>query len=280
LSNAFAIDRLPMLYALPFPSIDPVAIDLGFFAVRWYALAYIAGLLLGWWYLVWLAKQPPRTMERGDADDLLVWIALAVILGGRLGYVVFYKPGYYLENPVEILQLWQGGMAFHGGLLGVLIATYLFSRQRNLNPFRVGDLLCCAAPIGLFLGRIANFINAELYGRVTDSPLGMVFPGAGPLPRHPSQLYEAFLEGLVLFVVMFLLFRQESIRRKPGLLVGCFLIGYGVARTIAEIFREPDMHLGFIVGPVTMGQLLSIPMVILGIVVVLIASRRPPVPAQ
>ncbi len=266
-----------MLFALPFPAIDPVAIDLGFFAVRWYALAYIVGLLAGWRYLVWLAAWPPETMPRRDADDLLIWIALGVILGGRLGYVLFYKPAYFVDHPLEILQLWNGGMSFHGGLLGVAVATYLFSRQRGLNGFRVGDLLCCAAPIGLFLGRLANFVNGELYGRVTDSPLGMVFPGAGPLPRHPSQLYEAALEGLILFLVMALLFRQDGIRRRPGMLLGIFLIGYGLARLAVEFFREPDAHLGFILGPVTMGQILSVPMILLGVVTVAWARSRPPV---
>lgn len=277
---ASAHKQAAMLFALPFPAIDPVAIDLGFFAVRWYALAYIVGLLLGWRYLVWLAKQPPSVMSRNDADDLLVWIALGVILGGRLGYILFYKPGYYLEHPLEILQLWHGGMAFHGGLLGVVVATYWFSRQRKLNPFRVGDLLCCTVPIGLLLGRIANFINGELYGRVTDSPIGMVFPHGGPLPRHPSQLYEALLEGLVLLILLAILFRRDSIRCRPGMLAGIFLVGYGIARSIAELFREPDAHLGFILGPVTMGQVLSVPMIAAGLALVLWARSRPPVKTE
>lgn len=264
-----------MLFALPFPAIDPVAIDLGFFAVRWYALSYIVGLLLGWRYLMWMAAQPPSAMPRKDADDLLVWIALGVILGGRLGYVLFYKPLFYMEHPIQILQVWTGGMSFHGGLLGVVVATWFFSRQRKLNPFRVGDLLCCAAPIGLFLGRLANFVNGELFGRVTDSPVGMVFPHGGPYPRHPSQLYEAALEGIVLFLVMAFLFRQRGIRRKPGMLLGFFLIGYGLARCTAEFFREPDAHLGFILGPVTMGQILSVPMILLGLVILFFARRRP-----
>lgn len=264
-----------MLYALPFPAIDPVALDLGFFQVRWYALAYIVGLLLAWRYLLYLGRLPPRTLERAHADDLLVWMAFGVILGGRLGYVLFYKPGYYLANPMDILQVWQGGMAFHGGLLGVLVAGLWFCRQRRLSPWRVGDLIACCGPIGLFLGRIANFINGELYGRVTDAGIGMVFPAGGPLPRHPSQLYEAALEGVVLFVILGVLVHRESIRRRPGQLIGVFLAGYGLARSIAEFFREPDAHLGFIFGPVTMGQILSLPMIAAGIAIILYARRRP-----
>ena len=266
-----------MLFALPFPAIDPVAVDLGFFQIRWYALAYIVGLLLAWRYLLRLSALPPRTMGRNDADDLLVWMAFGVILGGRLGYVLFYKPAFYLANPLEILHVWQGGMAFHGGLLGVAIAGIWFCRQRQLNAWQVGDLVACTAPIGLLLGRLANFVNGELYGRMTDAALGMVFPGGGPLPRHPSQLYEAGLEGLVLLCVMGLLVRRESIRSKPGQLIGIFLIGYGLARIAAEFFREPDAHLGFILGPVTMGQILSVPMVLLGIGIVAYARARPSV---
>jgi phosphatidylglycerol---prolipoprotein diacylglyceryl transferase len=269
-----------MLYALPFPAIDPIAIDLGFFAIRWYALAYIVGLLLGWRYMIRLADLPPPAMQRRDVDDLLAWMALGVILGGRLGYVLFYKPGYYLNHPAEILQVWEGGMSFHGGLLGVVVATYLFSRQRHLHSFRVGDLLCCAAPIGLFLGRLANFVNGELFGRVTDSALGMVFPNGGPLPRHPSQLYEAALEGVLLFILMAVLVRREPVRHRPGLLLGIFLIGYGIARATAEFFREPDAHLGFIIGPVTMGQILCIPMILIGAGFAAYAFRRPPVAAE
>jgi phosphatidylglycerol:prolipoprotein diacylglycerol transferase len=268
-----------MFYALTFPAIDPVAIDLGFFAVRWYALAYIVGLLLGWRYILWLSAKSPVTMNRKDADDILVWMALGVILGGRLGYVLFYKAEYYASNPLEILQVWNGGMAFHGGLLGVTAAGLLFSWQRKLNPWRVGDLLGVVAPIGLLLGRIANFINGELFGRPTDSPLGMVFPHGGPYPRHPSQLYEAALEGVLLLIVMALFFRQDGIRRRPGMLLGIFLIGYGLARSTAEFFREPDAHLGFILGPVTMGQILSVPMILLGLGILVYARRKPMIPA-
>ena len=264
-----------MFYALPFPAIDPVALDLGFFQVRWYALAYIVGLLLAWRYLIYLSGLSPRTMERKDADDLLVWMAFGVILGGRLGYVIFYKPEYYLEFPLEILQLWEGGMSFHGGLLGVVVAGLWFCRQRGLRVWQVGDLIACCGPIGLFLGRIANFINGELYGRVTDAGIGMVFPGGGPLPRHPSQLYEAALEGLVLFVLLAVLVHRDSIRRHPGVISGVFLVGYGLARIVAEFFREPDAHLGFILGPITMGQLLSLPMIVVGLAILLHARRRP-----
>ena len=269
-----------MLFTLPFPAIDPVALDLGFFQIRWYALAYIVGLMVGWRYLIVLSEKSPATMTRKDSDDILVWMALGVILGGRLGYILFYKPGYYLANPAEMIQLWQGGMAFHGGLLGVVVAGWLFCRQRALNPLRVGDLLACVAPIGLMLGRLANFVNGELYGRVTESWFGMVFPGGGALPRHPSQLYEAALEGALLLVIMAVLVRRGTIRRRPGLLLGIFLIGYGLARSAAEAFREPDAHLGFILGPVTMGQILSVPMIIVGLVFAVRAWRRPPLTGE
>lgn len=262
-----------MLFALPFPAIDPVLVEIGPFAIRWYALAYIVGLLLGWRYVRWLSALPPKIMTREQVDDLLVWITLGVILGGRIGYVLFYKPGYYLYHPLDALAVWHGGMSFHGGLIGVLLAGYIFARRQGLHPLRVGDAVACATPIGLFLGRIANFINGELFGRPSDVPWAMVFPAGGPLPRHPSQLYEAFLEGVVLFLVLFLCARSQSIRSRPGLLGGIFLVGYALARIIAEFFREPDAHLGYLIGGVTMGQILSLPMLALGLF--LIARARP-----
>ena len=258
-----------MLLALPFPAIDPVLIQIGPFAIRWYALAYIASLLLGWRYVRWLSGLPPRVMTREQVDDLLVWITLGVILGGRLGYVLFYKPGYYLYHPLEALALWHGGMSFHGGLIGVLLAGCLFARKHNLHPLRVGDLVATATPIGLFFGRLANFINGELFGRPSDVSWAMVFPHGGPLPRHPSQLYEAALEGLLLFVVLFALAQSPAIRARPGMLGGIFLAGYGLARITAELFREPDAHLGFLLGAVTMGQVLSVPMILLGAFLIL-----------
>jgi phosphatidylglycerol---prolipoprotein diacylglyceryl transferase len=263
------------LFALAYPHIDPIALQLGPFAIRWYAIAYIAGLLLGWRYVKWLVAQPPHAMSELDVDDFLVWATMGVVLGGRLGYVLFYKPLYYLANPLEILALWHGGMSFHGGALGVIAAIVLFSRRRGLDLFKVGDVICCAVPIGLFFGRIANFINGELFGRVApDVKWAMIFPGGGPDPRHPSQLYEAGLEGVVLFLVLFTLWRRTRIRQRPGALSGVFLAGYGVARIVSEFFRQPDAHLGFLFAGATMGQLLSLPLVFAGVLLIWWANRR------
>lgn len=267
------------MFAIAYPHIDPIAIALGPFAIRWYAIAYIIGLVLGWRYVKWLVTKPPHAMRELDVDDFLVWATLGVVLGGRLGYVLFYKPLYYLHNPIEIPMLWHGGMAFHGGALGVIAAIILFARRRGLNLFAVGDVVCCAVPVGLFFGRIANFINGELFGRVApDVPWAMIFPGGGPDPRHPSQLYQAGLEGLALFLVLFLLWRIRDVRDHRGTLSGVFLMGYGIARIIGEFFRQPDAHLGFLIGGATMGQLLSIPLIVAGAGVVLWAhkyGRRP-----
>lgn len=262
-----------MLLTLPFPEIDPVAIELGPLAIRWYALAYIVGLLLGWRYCRLLATRTPAKEMRPELfDDLLLWATVGVILGGRLGYMIFYQPGYYMENPLHVLMLWHGGMSFHGGLLGVAVAIVLLARRRGIPVLSVADVVACAAPIGLFLGRVANFINGELYGRTTDVPWAMVFPGGGPVARHPSQLYQAVLEGLLL-VVLFVLQRRGGLR-TPGLATGVFIAGYGAARFIGEFFREPDPFLGFLVFGATMGQLLSIPMILTGAALV-VWSRRP-----
>ena len=263
------------MLALTFPALDPIALQLGPFAIRWYALAYIAGLLLGWRTVKFLVARPPNAMTEAEVDDFLVWATMGVVLGGRLGYVLFYKPLYYLDNPLEIPQLWHGGMSFHGGALGVIAAIILFSRQRGRNLFQVGDAICCAVPIGLFFGRIANFINGELFGRVApDVPWAMVFPHGGPEPRHPSQFYEAGLEGLALFAVMMALWRFTSIRHRPGALSGVFLAGYGIARITSEFFRQPDAHLGFLWGGATMGQLLSLPQVAVGLGLLIWSWRR------
>ncbi|WP_097279379.1 prolipoprotein diacylglyceryl transferase [Caenispirillum bisanense] len=263
-----------MTFALPFPAIDPIAIELGPLAIRWYALAYLTGLLGGWWYLRFLARRTPGGPNDVQVDDFLVWATLGVVLGGRLGYVLFYKPSYYLANPLDILKVWQGGMAFHGGVLGVLVAIYLFSRLRKLSFLRLGDLVCAVVPIGLFFGRIANFINGELWGRpAPDVPWAFVFPHGGDVPRHPSQLYEAVLEGLVLFVVLHLLWRVTALRERQGFIAGAFLAGYGISRFIVEFFREPDDFLGTVAAGMTMGQLLSLPMILVG-AALMIASGR------
>ena len=264
------------MFALAFPTIDPTLIEIGPFAIRWYALAYIGGILLGWRYALVLARTSPYPFERRTLDDFLLWVTLGIVLGGRLGYVLFYKPGYFLEHPAEIVFVWQGGMAFHGGMLGVAIGIVVFARLRRIPLLALGDLVACVVPIGLFLGRIANFINGELFGRVSDVPWAMVFPRGGDLPRHPSQLYEAGLEGLVLFCLLRLLWRHSSLKQRPRALSGVLLAGYGLSRFVVEFAREPDAHLGFLFAGATMGQLLSVPMVLLGLGLILWARPLPP----
>ena len=267
---------------MPFPDIDPIIFQIGPVALRWYALAYMVGLIGGWYYLLSLApntsiQQSHHTEEPSQLDDLLLWLTLGTILGGRLGYVFFYNPGYYLDNPGQILAVWEGGMAFHGGFLGVTIAALLYARKLNINPLTLGDLIAAAAPIGLFFGRIANFINSELWGRQTEFALGVVFPNGGPLPRHPSQLYEAFSEGLLLFIVLAYLCRRTNALQKPGLIMGIFIAGYGLSRMIVEqFFREPDAHIGYLVGGTTMGFWLSVPMLIAGLSFVYLANQKKP----
>ena len=263
-----------MMFAIPFPMIDPVLVEIGPIAIRWYALAYIAGILLGWRVARVLVQRSPQVATPDQVDEFITWVTLGVILGGRLGYVLFYRPGYYLTAPWEALAVWQGGMSFHGGALGVIVATFLFARRNGLDWVAFGDRVVCVVPIGLFFGRIANFINGELWGRVTDVPWAMVFPTGGPDPRHPSQLYQAGLEGICLFTLLMMLARSETIRSRPGILSGTFLVGYGVARTIGEFFRQPDAHLGFLFAGATMGQLLSLPMIAVGAWLMLRAKER------
>ena len=259
-----------MILSLPFPVIDPVALSLGPIDIRWYALSYVAGIAIGWWYMLRLVSRPALlpagcVMTREHVDDYLFWATLAIILGGRLGYVLFYNLPYYLSHPAEMLAVWQGGMAFHGGFLGIVLVTVLFARLKGLGIFTLGDLVAAAAPIGLFFGRIANFINGELYGRVTDVPWAMVFPGGGDMPRHPSQLYQAGLEGLALFAILFIAIHRFGALKRPGLVIGLFMVGYGLARFVVEFVRQYDAQVGELFGLFTMGQLLSVPMVLGGL---------------
>jgi phosphatidylglycerol---prolipoprotein diacylglyceryl transferase len=281
------MNLLTNLWAIPFPDIDPVALQIGPVAIKWYGLAYLAGLLLGWLYIrrllaepyLWGKDTPPFAPAK--VDDLLLYITAGVVLGGRLGFVIFYEPSYYLANPQDIIAVWKGGMAFHGALVGCLVAIWAFARRNGVNPWSTGDLVTAAVPIGLFFGRIANFINGELFGRPTTLPWGMVFPEAAlhhpdiePTPRHPSQLYEAALEGLVLFLVLRLLTHYFDALKRPGLVSGTFLVGYALARSTAELFREPHFAHAFNIGPLTPGIVYSIPMLLAGLVVIYLARSR------
>ncbi|MBB6306830.1 prolipoprotein diacylglyceryl transferase [Xanthobacter tagetidis] len=268
--------------ALPFPAIDPVLVHVGPLAIRWYALAYIAGLVLGWLYARWLVARPAlwggtSPMRPQDLDDALFWATLGVILGGRLGYVLFYNPAYFAANPADIVAVWKGGMSFHGGLAGTIVALVLFAHARGIRIFSLLDVAGVVAPLGLLFGRIANFINGELWGRPADVPWAVVFPTGGNVARHPSQLYEAALEGLVLFLVMLLVVRLGGLKR-PGVAAGIFGIGYGLGRITGEFFREPDAQLGYLAFGTTMGMWLSVPVVLAGLALLLYALRRRPAP--
>lgn len=256
-----------MLPILIYPQFDPVLVQLGPLAIRWYALAYIAALVIGWRLVRRLAQRPPVVATPVQVDDFLTWATLGVVIGGRLGYVLFYQPGRFLASPLQIFEVWQGGMSFHGGMLGVAIAIVWFCWRQQIPILGFADRIAVVAPMGLALGRVANFINGELWGR--PAPLWLpwamaFFPGGGPTPRHPSQLYEALLEGVLLFTIMLLLARSEALRARLGFLTGAFLLGYGIARIVGEFFREPDAFLGFLWAGATMGQLLSIPMLLAG----------------
>jgi phosphatidylglycerol:prolipoprotein diacylglycerol transferase len=265
---------------IPFPSFDPVLISIGPFAVRWYALAYICGILFGWLYARALIANEklwggPAPFTVADFDDFILWVTLGIILGGRVGYILFYNLPHFLEHPFEILEVWKGGMSFHGGFLGCVIAVLWFSYHRAIPALSLGDITCAVGPIGLFLGRIANFVNGELWGRPADVPWAMIFPLGGPLPRHPSQLYEASLEGLGLLIILALFIRAGALKR-PGLILGLFAMFYAVFRSFCEFFREPDAQLGFLWGHMTMGMILCIPLFIAGAGFAAYALRRKP----
>ncbi len=270
---------MPFL-TIAFPAFDPIAIAIGPIAIRWYALGYIGGIVLGWMYARALIKRPnlwdgasPITLLA--MDDFILWVTVGIILGGRTGYVLFYNLPFFIQYPAEIFELWKGGMSFHGGFLGCVAAVMLFCWKRNLPTLSLGDITCGVAPIGICLVRLTNFINGELWGRPADSsvPWAMVFPNGGPLPRHPSQLYEAGLEGIVLFTILALMIRFGALKR-PGLILGSFIAIYGLARIVGEFFREPDPQLGFLWGGLTMGMLLSVPMIIAGAIIIVVAWRR------
>ena len=248
---------------MPFPDIDPIAISLGPIAIRWYAIAYLGGILLGWALLRYVTRAEDDPVGQAPLDSLINAGVIGIIIGGRLGYVLGYNFTYFMMNPLEILMVWQGGMSFHGGFVGMIGAVLWAARRYRIHWLALGDLIVFAAPIGLFFGRIANFINGELFGRITDVPWGVVFPNGGTEPRHPSQLYEAALEGIVLFLILFVVWRCGG-RDRRGLMTGIFFTGYGIARIFVEFFRAPDAHIGFVVAGLTTGQLLSLPMVLIG----------------
>ena len=254
------MDILSAFGVMAFPQIDPILFEIGPFALRWYSLAYIGGLFFGWWFIRRATRMPGAPMSETHIDDFFFLAAMGVIFGGRVGYVLFYNLPYYIDNPLAALKLWDGGMSFHGGLVGVCLAVIYFSRKYKLDLMRVADIVAVVSPIGLLLGRMANFINAELWGRASDAPWAMIFPtDPHQIPRHPSQLYEALLEGLVLFIILQVLWHFTNLKKKAGIIAGVFFIGYGAARFTVEFFREPDAHLGLWEG-VSRGQMLTIPM--------------------
>jgi phosphatidylglycerol:prolipoprotein diacylglycerol transferase len=254
---------------LTFPQIDPVMIHLGPISIHWYGVAYVISLWVGWQYAIWITKRFAPGITKTQIDDFMMWALGGIILGGRFGHILFFDLDRYLANPIEIFMTWKGGMSFHGGMLGVVVALLLYCRKMKLPLFRFADIFATITPIGLFLGRLANFINGELYGRITDVPWGMVFPYGGPSPRHPSQIYEAFLEGLVLLVILHIGWRVATIRDIPGRLTGLFLSGYGIARILVEYVREPDTLHSLFGMELTTGQLLSLPMVAIGVYFIL-----------
>ena len=272
---------MPFL-TIAFPVFDPIAIAIGPIAIRWYALAYIGGIVLGWLYARALIKNEklwggPAPITLPQMDDFILWVTVGIILGGRTGYVLFYNLPFFIEHPAEIFELWKGGMSFHGGFLGCVAAVMWFARKNGIPILSLGDITTAVAPIGLLLGRLANFINSELWGRPADSsvPWAMVFPNGGPLPRHPSQLYEAGLEGILLFIILAGMTRMGALKR-PGLILGSFIAIYAFARIASEFFREPDPQLGFLWGGLTMGMLLSVPMILAGAILIVAAWRRTP----
>jgi phosphatidylglycerol---prolipoprotein diacylglyceryl transferase len=259
------------LAAIPYPNIDPVIVALGPIQLRWYGLMYLIGLAAAYFLIQHKVARKELPIRKDQIYDMVVYAAFGVFLGGRLGYTLFYNFSYYIQNPLKLLAVWEGGMSFHGGLIGTIIALIWFSRRHGIPAYTIADLAASVTPIGLGFGRIGNFINGELFGRSTDVGWCIVFPTGGPVCRHPSQLYEATLEGLVLFTALWWIDRRQT---PPGTIFWTFVTGYGISRLIIELFREPDQHLGFILGPITMGQILSLPMVLIGIVMLVLGYQR------
>jgi phosphatidylglycerol:prolipoprotein diacylglycerol transferase len=247
------------------PSIDPVIVSFSIIQIRWYGIAYVLGFLIGFYLIKRINKGYRRKIENKKIDDFFIWSIIGVILGGRIGYILFYQTSTILTNPFNILYVWKGGMSFHGGLIGIIICIFLYSKKNSTDFFQFSDLVSCVAPIGLFFGRLANFINVELYGRATDFPFAMIYPSVDQLPRHPSQLYEAFFEGIILFMILRHYSRQKFSKNNFGFVTSLFLIFYGIFRFLIEFLREPDPHIGLIFNLITMGQILSIPLIVLGL---------------
>ncbi len=249
-------------------NLDPILFDLGFIKLRWYSLAYVFGILIGWWYgkkiIIQKSSNLNNNSETRAFDDLITYLIISIIIGGRVGYVIFYNLNYYIKNPLEIIKIWEGGMSFHGALIGIILGTYIFSKKNKIKVFFFLDIIACVAPIGIFLGRAANFINSELVGKVSNVPWGVIFPLIDNNPRHPSQIYEALLEGIILFFIL-----RYVINRKGYKIGNCscvFLIGYGLFRIISELFREPDAHIGYLFSLMSTGTLLSIIMIFSGLI--------------
>jgi len=256
---------------------NPVFIDLGFFQIKWYSIAYILGIILGWLYAIKIIKNDKytdKTIKPSEFDDLIIYLIIGIILGGRLGYIVLYNFGYYSQNILEIFKVWRGGMSFHGGLVGVIVATYFFSKIKKVNFLKFTDIVACVAPIGLFLGRIANFINGELYGKVSSMPWAIIFPETGNFGRHPSQIYEALLEGVVLFILINFFALKKNLLLKTGYVSALFLILYSILRIFSEIFREPDQHIGYIYSYISMGLLLSLITFLTGIFIIFFIKKN------
>jgi len=259
---------------------DPILIDLGFFQIRWYSIAYILGILIGWFYAIKIIKLTTnnkynfKQVTSRNFDDLIIYLVVGIILGGRFGYIIFYNFEYYIQDLSEIFKVWKGGMSFHGGLIGVVIAAILFSKKIGVNFFKFSDIISCAAPIGIFFGRVANFINGELYGKITILPWGVIFPDAGNLSRHPSQIYEAILEGIILFIIINYLAFKKKLFYKAGYISGIFLIVYSILRIFSEIFREPDIQLGLFFNYFSMGTLLSLLTIVIGLFIILSIKKN------